>query len=148
MRRVTLRTFVALIAVAGRCAGGPGYRRSAVGMPEGWRRPATSEDSLRSFYDSLRTARDTLLPPGSDTVRAAFTYSPTAGRAAGDSAPAFQWPDPTQDPVLRQLVDTSLHRNRERGAYVAVRRVPRAEPREPGRAPARADGQRSGRPQP
>src|SRR5438445_4685809 len=120
MRRVTLRTFVALIALTGACAVGPGYRRSAVGMPDGWRRPATSEDSLRSFYDSLRTARDTLLPPGSDTVRAAFTYSPTPGRAAGDSAPAFQWPDLIQDPVLRQLVDTSLHRNRDVRTALAV----------------------------
>ena len=120
MRRVTLRTFVALIALTGACAVGPGYRRSAVAMPDGWRRPATSEDSLRSFYDSLRTARDTLLPPGSDTVRAAFTYSPTPGRAAGDSAPAFQWPDLIQDPVLRQLVDTSLHRNRDVRTALAV----------------------------
>ena len=59
---------IALVALTEACAVGPGYRRSSLGMPDGWRRPATSEDSLRSFYDSLRTSRDTLLPVAADTM--------------------------------------------------------------------------------
>ena len=89
MRRIAL---VALIAFAGACAVGPGYRRASLGMPDGWRRPASSEDSLRSFYDSLRTSRDTLLPAGSDTARVPFGYDTSSVRAAGDSGAALRWP--------------------------------------------------------
>src|SRR2546426_7989013 len=58
MRRFVLLTLVALIALTEACAVGPRYRRSSLGLPDGWRRPAVSEDSLRSFYDSLRTSRE------------------------------------------------------------------------------------------
>src|SRR3989440_4151758 len=111
MRRVVLLAFISLIALAGACAVGPRYRRSAVGMPDGWRRPAASEDSLRSFYDSLRTARDTLLPPGADTARVPFAYDTALPGPRGDSGAALRWLDLIQDSVLRQLVDTSLRAN-------------------------------------
>src|SRR3989442_2666152 len=103
MRRVVLLTSVTLIALVEACAVGPRYRRSAVGMPDGWRRPAASEDSLRSFYDSLRTARDTLLPPGTDTARVPFAYDTIVPGPRGDSTTALRWVDLIQDSVLRQL---------------------------------------------
>src|SRR3989442_358400 len=91
MRRIVLLASVALIALVEACAVGPRYRRSAVGMPDGWRRPAASEDSLRSFYDSLRTARDTLLPAGADTARVPFAYDTTSPGRRRDSRAALQW---------------------------------------------------------
>ena len=71
--------------LAASCAVGPGYHRSSPGMPNGWRPPAASEDSLRPFFDSLRTGRDTLLPPGTDTARVPFSYDTSSVRAGGDS---------------------------------------------------------------
>src|SRR6058998_1619050 len=120
MRRVVLLASVALIALAEACAVGPRYRRSAVGMPNGWRRPAASEDSLRSFYDSLRTSRDTLLPPGTDTARVPFRYDSTGVGLRSDSAAALRWVDLFEDPVLRQLVDTALKQNRDVRTAIAV----------------------------
>src|SRR2546428_7381623 len=120
MRRIVLLASVALIALVEACAVGPRYRRSAVGMPDGWRRPAASEDSLRSFYDSLRTARDTLLPPGTDTARVPFAYDTTSPGLRRDSGAALQWLDLIQDSVLRQLVDTSLRANRDVRTALAV----------------------------
>src|SRR6059036_1675758 len=120
MRRIVLLASVALIALVEACAVGPRYRRSAVGMPDGWRRPAASEDSLRSFYDSLRTARDTLLPAGADTARVPFAYDTTSPGLRRDSGAALQWLDLIQDSVLRQLVDTSLRANRDVRTALAV----------------------------
>src|SRR2546429_2417751 len=120
MRRVVWLASVALLALAAACAVGPRYRRSAVGMPDGWRRPAASEDSLRPFYDSLRTSRDTLLPPGADTARVPFAYDTALGGASGDTAVALKWLDLVQDSVLRQLVDTALHDNRDVRTAVAA----------------------------
>src|SRR5881296_520426 len=120
MRRLVLLTLVALIALTEACAVGPRYRRSSLGLPDGWRRPAVSEDSLRSFYDSLRTSRDTLLPAGADTARVPFGYDTSSVRAGGDSGAALRWVDLIQDSVLRQLVDTSLRTNRDMRTAVAV----------------------------
>src|SRR5438034_920173 len=120
MRRVVLLASVALIAFVEACAVGPRYRRSSVGMPDGWRRPAASEDSLRSFYDSLRTSRDTLLPAGADTARVPFAYDTTLPGPRGDSGRALQWLDLIQDSVLRQLEDTSLQANRDVRTALAV----------------------------
>src|SRR2546422_11465641 len=120
MRRVTLLAVLALIALTEACAVGPGYRRSSLGMPDGWRRPAASEDSLRSFYDSLPTSRDPLLPAGAATARVPFGYDPSSVRAGGDSGAALRWLDLIQDSVLRQLVDTSLQANRDMRTALAV----------------------------
>jgi len=120
MRRRAPFALLVSMMVAAACAVGPGYRRSSLDMPDGWRRPATSEDSLRSFYDSLRTSRDTLLPPGSDTARVPFGYDTSSVRAGGDSGAALRWIDLIQDSVLRQLVDTSLRTNRDMRTAVAV----------------------------
>src|SRR5256714_668074 len=118
--RPALLARVALITLAAACAVGPGYHRSTLGLPGSWRPSAASEDSLRPFFDSLRTARDPLLPPGSDTARVPFTFDPTPGRAAADSGAGFRWLDLIQDSVLRQLVDTSLRQNRDVRTALAV----------------------------
>jgi multidrug efflux system outer membrane protein len=110
VRRSVLLALVALIAA---CAVGPGYRRPSLGMPDAWRPTPASTESLRSFYDSLRTSRDTLLPPGSDTARVPFTYDTTSRAPRADSAAALQWLDLVQDSVLRRLVDTALQENRD-----------------------------------
>jgi len=91
MRRIVLLASVALIALAEACAVGPRYRRSAVGLPDGWRAPKASEDSLRPFFDSLRTSRDTLLPAGTDTARVPFRYDATARSAAFCSGGRRRW---------------------------------------------------------
>src|SRR5437899_6537940 len=120
MRRLILLGVVALFALTEACAVGPRYRRSSVGMPDGWRGRAASEDSLRSFYDSLRTSRDTLLPPGADTARVPFAYDTAPAGASGDTAVALKWLDLVQDSVLRQLVDTALQDNRDVRTAVAA----------------------------
>src|SRR3979409_2715595 len=119
MRRIVLLASVALIALAEACAVGPRYRRSAVGLPDGWRAPKASEDSLRPFFASLRPSRDPLLPAGTDTARVPFRYDATA-RSGADSGPALRWLDLIQDSVLRQLVDTSLRENRDVRTALAV----------------------------
>src|SRR5207237_5969358 len=120
MRRFVLFTVVALLALTEACAVGPRYRRSSLGLPDGWRRPAVSEDSLRSFYDSLRTSRDTLLPAGADTARVPFAYDTASPAPRMDSTAALRWLDLIQDSVLRQLVDTSLRQNRDVRTALAV----------------------------
>jgi outer membrane protein, multidrug efflux system len=119
MRRLALLTLFALIVLTEACPVGPGYRRSSLGMPDGWRPRAASEDSLRRFYDSLRTSRDTLLPAGADTARLPFSYDTTL-QARADSTAALRWIDLIQDSVLRQLVDTSLRANRDMRTALAV----------------------------
>src|SRR2546426_6797413 len=115
----TLTSF-ALVALMAACAAGPGYRRPGLGMPAGWRRTAAWQDSLRPFYDSLRTSRGTLLPPGADTARVPFAYDTALGGASGDTAVALKWLDLVQDSVLRQLVDTALQDNRDVRTAVAA----------------------------
>jgi len=117
MRTLTAFALVALMAA---CAAGPGYRRPGLGMPAGWRRTPASQDSLRPFYDSLRTSRDTLLPPGADTARVPFAYDTAPAGASGDTAVALRWLDLVQDSVLRQLVDTALQDNRDVRTAVAA----------------------------
>jgi multidrug efflux system outer membrane protein len=72
-------------------------------MPENWRPPGASEDSLRSFYDSLRSSSDSV-----------------PLRPAADSVAVLRWIDLIQDSVLRQLVDRSLWRNRGVRTALAV----------------------------
>ena len=102
------------------CAVGPGYHPPALGLPDGWRPPAASEDSVRPFFDSLRASRDTLLPPGTDTARVPFRYDTTGTGRRSDSAGALRWVDLFADPVLRQLVDTALNQNRDVRTAIAV----------------------------
>src|SRR2546428_11722266 len=120
MRRRAPFALLVSMMVAASCAVGPGYHRSSLGMPDGWRRPTTSEDSLRSFFDSLRTSRDTFLPPGTDSARVPFAYDTAPPRPGADSAAPLRWLDLIQDSVLRQLVDTGLRQNRDMRTALAV----------------------------
>src|SRR2546428_6855285 len=114
-------TSLVLVALTASCAVGPGYRRPSLGTPSGWRPAPASEDSLRPFYDSLRTSRDTLLPHGADTARVPFAYDITPAGTSSDTAVALKWLDLVQDSVLRQLVDTALRDNRDvRTAIAAI----------------------------
>ena len=47
------------LTVAG-CAVGPSYKRPDTGAPVNWRPASAITDSLRPFYDSLATHRDTI----------------------------------------------------------------------------------------
>jgi multidrug efflux system outer membrane protein len=110
---------VVLLLLTVGCAVGPAYHRPALAVPAAWRKSAASEDSLRPFYDSLRTSRDTLLPRGADTARVPFAYD-TTPRSAADSGVTLRWVDLLQDSVLRRLVDTSLRENRDVRSALAV----------------------------
>jgi len=115
------RRFLVLLLLTPGCAVGPGYHRPALDVPSAWRASSTAEDSLRSFYDSLRTSRDTLLPPGADTARVPFVYdtTPPPIRSA-DSGVTLRWSDLLQDSVLQRLVDSSLQENRDVRTAIAV----------------------------
>src|SRR5438034_1042481 len=118
-QRASLGLLVSMVLAAS-CAVGTGYHRAPLGIPNGWRPPAASEDSLRPFFDSLRSGRDTLLPPGTDTARVPFGYDTVSVRTGGASGAALRWVDLIQDSVLRQLVDTSLQANRDMRTALAV----------------------------
>ena len=94
------------------CAVGPSYQRPPVSLPADWR---STPDSSLGFFDSLRTAQDSLLPPP-----AADLYLPSTGTAA-DTLANLEWFDLLEDPALRQLVETALRDNRDlRAAAAAV----------------------------
>lgn len=116
---MTRRLLILLLLTAG-CAVGPGYHRPVLGVPAAWRTSSTTEDSLRSFYDSLSTSRDTLLPPGADTARVPFVYDTTPRIGSSDSGVTLRWSDLLQDSVLQRLVDTSLQENRDVRTAIAV----------------------------
>jgi len=84
--------------LAAACAIGPSYHRPDLGVPDAWRPPSATADSLRPFYDSLRsTGESTLSQP---------TVSP-------DSVANLDWFDLLRDPELRKLVETALQQNRD-----------------------------------
>src|SRR2546425_2796261 len=90
MRRIALLALVALITLAAACAVGPGYHRPSLGLPDGWRPALASGDSLRRFFDSPPTNRDTLPLPRADTARVPVAYDTTRPRPDAGSAPALQ----------------------------------------------------------
>jgi multidrug efflux system outer membrane protein len=119
------------------CAVGPAYHRPAISLPADWRSAA---DSSGGFFDSLRTAQDSLLPPPgaalhlpeaggpptgqpgpADTLGPAQPFGSTGMPHPADTLANLQWFDLLQDPVLRQLVETALRDNRDlRAAAAAV----------------------------
>ena len=84
--------------LAGACAIGPSYHRPDAGVPDAWRPPSATADSLRPFYDSLRAS--------AESAAARPTVSP-------DSVANLDWFDLFQDPELRRLVETALQQNRD-----------------------------------
>ena len=84
--------------LAAACAIGPSYHRPDLGAPDAWRSPSATADSLRPFYDSLRSSGESTLPQP--------TISP-------DSVANLDWFDLLRDPELRKLVETALRQNRD-----------------------------------
>jgi multidrug efflux system outer membrane protein len=84
--------------LAAACAVGPSYHRPDLGVPDAWRPPSATADSLRPFYDSLRSSGESTLPQP--------TMSP-------DSVANLDWFDLLRDPELRRLVETALQQNRD-----------------------------------
>src|SRR2546426_6574555 len=107
MRRIALLALVALITLAAACAVGPRYHRPSLGLPDGWRPALASGDSLRRFYDSLRTSRDTLLLPGAHTAPGPVAYDTTRRGPDADSAAPLARLRLGHASVLRPPVATS-----------------------------------------
>ncbi|HMA44825.1 MAG TPA: TolC family protein, partial [Gemmatimonadales bacterium] len=95
-----MRSLLAVVSagLAGACAIGPSYHRPDAGVPDAWRPPSATADSLRPFYDSLRAS--------AESAAARPTVSP-------DSVANLDWFDLFQDPELRRLVATALQQNRD-----------------------------------
>ena len=89
---------VVFAGLAGACAIGPSYHRPDAGVPDAWRPPSATADSLKPFYDSLRAS--------AESAAARPTVSP-------DSVANLDWFDLFQDPELRRLVETALQQNRD-----------------------------------
>jgi multidrug efflux system outer membrane protein len=90
--------------LAAACAVGPSYHRPDLGVPDAWRPPSATADSLRPFYDSLRSSGESTLPQP--------TMSP-------DSVANLDWFDLLRDPELRKLVETALQQNRDLRVAIA-----------------------------
>jgi outer membrane protein, multidrug efflux system len=110
-----------LISASAGCAVGPSYHRPELGAPAEWRRTDPGMDSLRPFFDSLETNRDTLpLTPNQPPRARADTIAadaPVPSDTTGDLA----WFDLLSDPELRRLVETALRENRDvRTAFAVI----------------------------
>jgi outer membrane protein, multidrug efflux system len=119
MRRMILGAL--LVSASAGCAVGPGYRRPEPAVPAEWRRTDPGVDSLRPFFDSLETSRDTLpLTPNQPPSPSADT-SPGTTPVPSDTAADLAWFDLLSDPELRRLVETALRENRDvRTAFAAI----------------------------
>jgi len=110
-----------LVSASTACAVGPGYHRPELGAPAEWRRTDPGMDSLRPFFDSLETSRDTLpLTPNQPPSARADT---TLGNAPvpSDTTADLAWFDLLSDPELRKLVETAVSENRDvRTALAAI----------------------------
>lgn len=105
------------LTVAG-CAVGPSYKRPDTGTPVNWRPASAIADSLRPFYDSLATYRDTIaLNPGEQVGQ----DSNAAMALQADTVADLAWFDLLADPALRELVDSALVENRD--IRIAVARI-------------------------
>jgi multidrug efflux system outer membrane protein len=88
------------------CAVGPGYRRPTVEMPNEWRPPSATADSVRPFFDSLASTRESL--------------GRTPHVQLSDTTANLAWFGLFQDTVLQQLVGTAVQRNRDVRVAVAT----------------------------
>lgn len=132
-RKVTPR-LLALFAVAG-CAIGPSYKRPQVEAPPEWRAPSKSEDSARTFFDSLASGKNLIAPPTAaqaDTPSGAATVRRPDWRAsyesrALDAQTGLSWTELIKDPALQALIDTAVHNNRDVRVAIATIAEFRAE---------------------
>ncbi|MEO8880858.1 MAG: efflux transporter outer membrane subunit [Gemmatimonadaceae bacterium] len=132
-RKVAPR-FLALLVVAG-CAVGPNYKPPAVDVAPTWRAPSKSEDSVRSFFDSLANGKNLIAPPTvapSDTPSGAATMRRPDWRASYESRPldakaGLGWAELIKDPALQALIDTAVRNNRDVRVAIATIQEFRAE---------------------
>ncbi len=111
---------LALVVIGG-CAVGPNYERPAVDVAPAWRAPSKSEDSVRSFFDSLSNGKNLIAPPTtapSDTPSGAATVRRPDWRASYETRPidattGVSWAELIKDPALQALIDTAVRNNRD-----------------------------------
>ena len=126
LRKVTPR-LLALLVVAG-CAVGPSYKRPQVETAPTWRAPSKSEDSVRSFFDSLANGKNLIAPPTTapaDTPSGAATVRRPDWRASYESRPldvstGVSWVALIRDPALQALIDTAVRNNRDVRVAIAT----------------------------
>jgi len=118
---------LALLVVAG-CAVGPSYKRPQVETAPTWRAPSKSEDSVRSFFDSLANGKNLIAPPTTaraDTPSGAATVRRPDWRASYESRPldvstGVSWVALIRDPALQALIDTAVRNNRDVRVAIAT----------------------------
>jgi multidrug efflux system outer membrane protein len=125
---------LALVLVAG-CAIGPNYKRPPVETAPEWRAPSKSEDSARTFFDSLARGKNLIVPPAAaaaDTPSGAATVRRPDWRAtyesrALDAKTGLSWAELIKDSALQALIDTAVHNNRDVRVAIATINEFRAE---------------------
>ena len=125
---------LALVLVAG-CAVGPNYKRPPVEAAPEWRAPSKSEDSARTFFDSLASGKNLIAPPAAaaaDTTSGAPTVRRSEWRAAYesralDAKAGLSWAELIKDSALQALIDTAVHNNRDVRVAIATINEFRAE---------------------
>ncbi|MEP7065735.1 MAG: efflux transporter outer membrane subunit [Gemmatimonadota bacterium] len=126
LRKIAPRVLV-LLAAAG-CAIGPNYKRPQVEAPPAWRAPSKSEDSTRTFFDSLASGKNLIEAPAAaraDTPSAAATVRRPDWRASYesrtiDAQAGLSWAELIKDPALQSLIDTAVQNNRDVRVAIAT----------------------------
>jgi multidrug efflux system outer membrane protein len=126
LRKVAPR-LLALVVVAG-CAIGPNYKRPSVEAAPEWRTPSKSEDSARTFFDSLARGTNLIAPPAAaaaDTPSGAATVRRPDWRATYDSRAidaktGLGWAELIKDTALVALIDTAVQNNRDVRVAIAT----------------------------
>ena len=125
-----------ILAVATGCAIGPAYHRPKVDESPEWRAPSQSEDSARTFFDSLANGSDLVAPPSAaaaaDTPSGAATVRRPDWRASFEtreltSQTGLSWAELIKDSVLQALIDTAVKENRDVRTAIATIAEFRAE---------------------
>ena len=126
--KLTPRALV-ILAIGTGCAVGPAYHRPTVDESPAWRAPSASEDSVRTFFDSLAKGSNLVAPPTSaaaaDTPSGAATVRRPDWRASFEqreltAQTGLSWAELIKDPVLQALIDTAVHENRDVRTAIAT----------------------------
>jgi len=133
LRKVAPRLMVLVLAAG--CAVGPTYKRPQVEAAPEWRAPSRSEDSVRTFFDSLASGKNLIAPPAAaaaDTPSGAATVRRPDWRAsfesrAIDAQTGLGWAELIKDTALQALIDTAVQNNRDVRVAIATINEFRAE---------------------
>ena len=118
-----------ILALGTGCAIGPAYHRPKVDESPAWRAPSQSEDSARTFFDSLANGSNLVAPPSAaaaaDTPSGAATVRRPDWRASFEqrelnAQTGLSWAELIKDPVLQALIDTAVHENRDVRTAIAT----------------------------